>query len=112
MLVAAVTFALLMGLPANFSYAPFGLLLFLNGLGTGLFAAPNTTGIMNAVPARQRGAASGMRATVTNSGMVPAIGLFFSQEVIRVASTLPPPGEAQLGAPGGPGAAAGHGGAA
>src|SRR5205814_7850566 len=28
MLVAAVTFALLMGLPANFSYAPFGLLLF------------------------------------------------------------------------------------
>jgi MFS family permease len=89
MIVAAVTFALLMGLPANFSYAPFGLLLFLNGIGFGLFAAPNTTGIMNSVPARQRGAASGMRATFQNSGMLVSIGLFFSLMIAGLASALP-----------------------
>jgi MFS family permease len=89
MLVAAVTFGLLMALPANFSYGPFGLLLFLNGIGFGLFAAPNTTGIMNSVPARQRGAASGMRATFQNSGMLVSIGLFFSLMIAGLASALP-----------------------
>jgi MFS family permease len=89
MIVAAVTFALLMGLPANFSYPAFGLLLFLNGIGFGLFAAPNTTGIMNSVPARQRGAASGMRATFQNSGMLVSIGLFFSLMIAGLASALP-----------------------
>ena len=89
MIVAAVTFGLLMGLPANFSYPAFGLLLFLNGIGFGLFAAPNTTGIMNSVPARQRGAASGMRATFQNSGMLVSIGLFFSLMIAGLASALP-----------------------
>src|SRR5689334_21366184 len=63
MLLAAASFGLLMVLPVNFAYPAFMALLVLNGIGSGLFAAPNTTGIMNAVPARQRGAASGMRAT-------------------------------------------------
>ncbi|HEX9314461.1 MAG TPA: MFS transporter, partial [Actinomycetota bacterium] len=106
MLVAAVTFALLMGLPANFSYAPFGLLLFLNGIGFGLFAAPNTTGIMNAVPARQRGAASGMRATFQNSGMLVSIGLFFSLMIAGLASALPSTMSAGLIAQGVPSAVA------
>src|SRR5205085_5640985 len=67
----------------------FGLLIFLNGIGFGLFAAPNTTAIMNAVPARQRGAASGMRATFQNSGMVLSIGLFFSLMIVGLSSSLP-----------------------
>ena len=52
MLLAAASFGLLMVLPVNFAYPTFMALLLLNGIGSGLFAAPNTTGIMNAVPAR------------------------------------------------------------
>jgi MFS family permease len=89
MLIAAATFGLLMTLPANFSYPAFGALLFFNGIGFGLFAAPNTTGIMNAVPARLRGSASGMRATFMNSGVLLSIGLFFSLMIAGLASALP-----------------------
>jgi hypothetical protein len=55
----------------------------------GLFAAPNTTGIMNSVPAGQRGAASGMRATFQNTGMVLSIGLFFSLMIVGLSGSLP-----------------------
>lgn len=89
MVVAAASFGLLMLLPANFGFPVFALLLLLNGLGMGLFAAPNTTGIMNSVPAGQRGAASGMRATFQNTGMVLSIGVFFSLMILGLASTLP-----------------------
>ncbi|MBV8234898.1 MAG: MFS transporter, partial [Acidimicrobiia bacterium] len=51
MLLSALTFFLLMWLPANFSFQVFGLLIFLNGVGSGMFAAPNTTAVMNSVPA-------------------------------------------------------------
>jgi MFS family permease len=89
MVVAAASFGLLMVLPVNFAYPVFMVLLLLNGIGSGLFAAPNTTAIMNAVPARQRGAASGMRATFQNSGMVLSIGLFFSLMIAGLASSMP-----------------------
>ncbi|HEY2999047.1 MAG TPA: MFS transporter [Acidimicrobiales bacterium] len=55
MLLAAASFGFLMLLPANFGFPVFALLLLMNGVGMGLFAAPNTTGIMNSVPAGQRG---------------------------------------------------------
>ena len=45
-----VGFVGLLLLPANFDYVPFAILLFLLGVGSGLFAAPNTTAIMNSVP--------------------------------------------------------------
>jgi MFS family permease len=106
MIMGAVSFALLMMLPANFHYSLFAFLILLNGLGTGLFAAPNTTGIMNSVPARQRGAASGMRATFMNSGMVLSIGLFFSMMIIGLASTLPHTMQSRLVAQGVPAATA------
>jgi MFS family permease len=89
MLMAAVSFGLLMMLPANFGFPVFALLLLLNGLGMGLFAAPNTTGIMNSVPAEQRGAASGMRATFQNTGMVLSVGLFFSLMIVGLSGSLP-----------------------
>jgi MFS family permease len=89
MLMAAATFGGLLALPANFAYPAFALLLFANGVGFGLFAAPNTTGVMNAVPARQRGSASGMRATFQNSGMLLSIGVFFSLMIVGLAATLP-----------------------
>lgn len=89
MLVAAASFGLLMLLPSNFSFPVFAALLLMNGLGVGMFAAPNTTGIMNSVPADQRGVASGMRSTFQNTGMVLSIGLFFSLMVIGLAASLP-----------------------
>ncbi|HVW33138.1 MAG TPA: MFS transporter [Acidimicrobiia bacterium] len=106
MILTAASFGLLMGLPVNFAYPVFMALLVLNGIGSGLFAAPNTTGIMNAVPARQRGAASGMRATFMNSGMVLSIGLFFSLMIAGLASSLPSTMEAGLTANGVPAATA------
>jgi MFS family permease len=89
MVIGAVSFLLLELLPANFSYPVFALLLLVNGIGFGLFTAPNTTAIMNSVPPRQRGAASGMNATFRNSGMVLSIGLFFSLMIVGLAASLP-----------------------
>jgi MFS family permease len=88
MLVAALSYLLLLFLPADFIFPLFGALLLLNGIGFGLFAAPNATGIMNSVPARQRGSASGMRATFQNSGMVLSIGIFFSLMVLGLSASL------------------------
>jgi hypothetical protein len=87
--VSALSFALLMLLPANFAFPVFAVLLLMNGIGVGLFTAPNTTAIMNSVKATERGAASGMRATFQNSAQVLSIGLFFSLMVVGLASTLP-----------------------
>jgi MFS family permease len=87
--LVAATFVGLLLLPTNFSYPAFAALLVLNGIGSGLFSAPNTTAVMNAVPAATRGGASGMRATFMNSGQVLSIGLFFSLMIAGLSSTLP-----------------------
>lgn len=88
MLAVAATFGLLMLLPANFSYVWFGLLLLGNGLAMGLFSAPNTAAIMNAVPAGERGEASGMRAIFQNAGTTLSIGVFFTIMVVGLSGTL------------------------
>jgi sugar phosphate permease len=64
-------------LPVNFPYLAFALLIAANGIGSGMFASPNSSSIMGSVPARQRGAASGMRSTFQNSGTAMSIGVFF-----------------------------------
>ncbi|HVX72379.1 MAG TPA: MFS transporter, partial [Devosia sp.] len=51
MILGALTFLGLMLLKADFAYWMFAVLLFLNGVGSGLFSAPNATQTMNAVPA-------------------------------------------------------------
>ena len=89
MVVVAASFGGLLLLPTDFSYLWFAILLGISGLGSGLFASPNVAAIMNAVPAAQRGAANGMRATFQNSGMVLSIGLFFSLMIVGLASSLP-----------------------
>ncbi len=89
MLIGALSFLLLLMLPADFNYGVFAFLIFLNGVGTGMFFPPNTTAIMNSVPARQRGSASGMRSTFQNSGQVLSIGIFFTLMILGLASTLP-----------------------
>ena len=89
LLLSAAAFAGLLFLPTDFSYSAFATLIFLAGAGMGLFSAPNAAAIMNSVPARQRGAASGMLATFQNSGFVLSIGIFFSLMIAGLASTLP-----------------------
>ncbi len=89
LLLAAACFVGLMLLPVDFPYPLFALLIFGNGVGSGLFASPNTSAIMSSVPASQRGSASGMRATFQNSGMSLSIGIFFSLMIAGVASALP-----------------------
>ena len=89
LLLTAVTYVGLFLIPVDFPYWLFALLIALNGVGSGLFAAPNTTAIMNSVPAAQRGIASGMRGTFFNSGTSLSIGIFFSLMIVGLATTLP-----------------------
>ena len=89
MLLSAATFGALMLLPADFSYPVFGLLIFLNGVAMGLFASPNTAAIMNSVPARHRGVASGIRVTFQNVGMPLSISLFFTLMIVGLNATVP-----------------------
>ena len=89
MLLMAVTFVALVMIPVNFNYWVFAVLVFLNGLGGGIFTAPNTAAIMSSVPAAQRGAASGVRATFFNAGSSLSIGIFFSLMIVGLANTLP-----------------------
>ena len=89
MVLMAVTFVALLLIPVNFDYWVFAVLVFLNGLGGGIFTAPNTAAIMSSVPASQRGAASGVRATFFNAGSSLSIGIFFSLMIVGLAATLP-----------------------
>ena len=87
-------------IPVNFNYWVFAVLVFLNGLGGGIFTAPNTAAIMSSVPAAQRGAASGVRATFFNAGSSLSIGVFFSLMIVGLAHTLPVGDEQRAASPG------------
>ena len=89
MVLMAVSFVALVMIPVNFDYWLFAVLVFLNGVGGGIFTAPNTAAIMSSVPPAQRGAASGVRATFFNAGSSLSIGIFFSLMVVGLAHTLP-----------------------
>jgi MFS family permease len=88
-LLFGASFIGLMLLPVDFPFPAFALLIAANGIGSGMFASPNSSSIMGSVPARQRGAASGMRSTFQNSGTAVSIGVFFSVMIAGLASTLP-----------------------
>jgi len=89
LLLVAATFVALLLIPVDFPYWLFAIITFLNGIGSGLFAAPNRTAIMNSVPANQRGAASGMTGTFQNAGNSLSISIFFSLMIAGLATTLP-----------------------
>ena len=55
----------------------------------GMFIAPNQTGIMNSLPASQRGAGAGMAGTFNSSAQVLSIGIFFTLMILGLAATLP-----------------------
>lgn len=111
MLVAAITFILLTFLPANFTYLPFAILLFTNGIGMGLFSSPNTSSIMSSVPPENRGVASGMSATLQNAGMLLSMTVFFTIVIVGLSSRLPSAlysGLVHAGLPVGPAAGISH----
>jgi MFS family permease len=89
MVVYGLSFLALLSLPVDFNYIEFGIIIAINGIGIGMFSAPNTSSMMSSVPADQRGAASGMRATFQNSGTALSIGVFFSLMIAGLASSLP-----------------------
>ena len=95
MLLAALSFVLLIVLPVDFGHGWFAAILLLNGIGMGLFASPNSASVMNSLPPSQRGAGAGMLATFMNSASVLSIGVFFTLMIVPAAdahrvSTLPP----------------------
>lgn len=106
LLLTAATFVALLLIPVNFDYAVFAVITFLNGIGSGMFSAPNRSTIMSSVPANQRGSASGMAGTVLNAGSSLSIGIFFSLMVAGLAGSLPQAMKAGLTAHSVPAAAA------
>ncbi|MYS22915.1 Major Facilitator Superfamily protein [Streptomyces sp. DvalAA-14] len=76
-------------LPVDFPYWAFALIITANGIGSGMFGAPNSSSIMSSVPADQRGVASGMRSTFQNAGTALSIGAFISLMVAGLSTTLP-----------------------
>jgi len=89
MLLFGLSFVGLLLLPVDFPYWAFALLIALNGIGSGMFAAPNTSAIMGSVLPGERGVVSGMRATFQNSGTALSIGVFFSLMIVGLAQSLP-----------------------
>ncbi len=89
MVITAIGFLLLAGLPYDFSYPLFALIIFMMGIGNGMFAAPNTASIMNSLPPEHRGAGSGMRATLQNTGQTVSLGIFFTIVILGLTKTLP-----------------------
>jgi hypothetical protein len=106
MLGSAGSFVLLDTLPVNFSYWMFAGALLLMGLSMGAFASPNRAGVMNSLPAGDRGAGGAMNQTFQNSAQVLSIGIFFTLMIVGLAATLPTSLAAGLQAHGVPAAAA------
>ena len=94
-LVSGISFLALLSIPANPSTNVavngiiFFVLIFIMGLGGGLFASPNTSSIMSSVPPEFRGVASGMRATLQNTGSTLSIAFFFTLVIFSLSQTLP-----------------------
>jgi MFS family permease len=90
MILIVIAFLILASLPYNFDYPVLGIALFIMGCGNGMFAAPNTTAIMNSVPREDRGVASGMVSTLMNTGFVMSMGMFFTIVVVNLTRDFPP----------------------
>ncbi len=89
MVISACAFIGFVLLPVDFIYIAFAAILFIMGIGGGIFASPNMASIMNSVPAEHRGAASGMRATIQNSASTISQAVFFTIIIVSLSATLP-----------------------
>jgi MFS family permease len=107
MSLGAASFFALAALPVDFVYWEIGILLFTSGFGMGMFAAPNAAAVMNSVPPENRGAASGMLATLQNTGQQMSLAIFFTVVILGLASGLGGTVPGALGAAGVPSGDAG-----
>ncbi len=89
MIIVALSLFALTLLPYNFNLIEFEAILFVNGLGNGLFSAPNTTAILNSLPSRDRGTGNGMRQTFNNIGSTISMALFFTITISFFVADLP-----------------------
>ena len=89
MAITAGSFVALSVLPFNFDFLTFAVILFVMGLGGGMFASPNVASIMNSVPREHRGVASGMRATLQNIGQTMSLAIFFTIVLEALSGSLP-----------------------
>jgi hypothetical protein len=88
MAIASATFFLFLLIPVDFVYWQVGMLLYVQGCGMGMFASPNAAAVMNSVPAEDRGAASGMLATLQNTGQQLSLALFFTVVILGLSAGL------------------------
>lgn len=89
MLISALAFILLAIMPYNFSYIEFGSVLFIMGVGSGMFGSPNSSSIMNSVPPQNRGVASGMMQTLNNTAMTASMAIFFTILIVGITQKFP-----------------------
>ena len=89
MVLVTLCFAGLALLPANFDYWMMGVLIFLMGIGNGMFASPNSSSIMNSVPPQDRGVASGMMSTLMNSATTLSMAVFFTIVIVGIQGAFP-----------------------
>ncbi len=102
MSIGSLAFLALALLPVDFVYWQAGVALFASGCGMGMFAAPNAAAVMNSVPPENRGAASGMLATLQNAGQQMSLAIFFTIVIVGLAAHLPGTVPGALGAAGVP----------
>jgi EmrB/QacA subfamily drug resistance transporter len=86
MIIVTVSFVWLAFMPYNVDYILLAIAIFLQGLGAGMFASPNISLIMSAVPPETRGAASGMRATMQNVANSLSMTIYFAILIVAVES--------------------------
>jgi len=89
MIINAVAFLLLAALPYNFDYIEFALVLFMMGIGSGMFGSPNSSSIMNSVPPEDRGVASGMMFTIMNTSFTASMAIFFTIVIVGITQRFP-----------------------
>jgi MFS family permease len=89
MALVTVCFLLLAALPYDFQYWEFGLILFLMGCGSGMFASPNSSSIMSSVAPQDRGTASGMMSTLMNTANTASMAVFFTIVIVGIQSAFP-----------------------
>lgn len=83
-----VSFEILTTLSLNFNYTLFAADLLLMGAGAGLFQSPNLVSIMSSVPSEDRSAASGLRSSVQNIGLLMSFAVFLTLILVGSASSL------------------------
>lgn len=89
MVIAGCALLAISTLNFDFAYLSFAASIFTLGIGMGMFSSPNVTSIMNSVPPQNRGAASGMRTTLLNTGSVIGTSIIFTLVTLSLSGNLP-----------------------